>query len=139
MTCEWALITALLFVLLAGSTVAFLVRILKKHGYRKSDIKQIDEILEEHWNEPWDWGYLKYDVKHCIIYHLVLWGFLSSALLEFRNFSLVIVALIGFGFLLLMAYPFFATSKLLLWISDYPGRERDPVDSRPSLKNVWFL
>ncbi|WP_297469042.1 hypothetical protein [Thermococcus sp.] len=61
-TREWALTTALLFVLVMGSMVFFLARILEKHGYRKSDIKRIDEILEEHWNEPWDSGYLKHDV-----------------------------------------------------------------------------
>ncbi|NJE79673.1 hypothetical protein E3E34_11310, partial [Thermococcus sp. GR4] len=68
-TREWIFSTLLLFVLMVASMVFFLARILEKHGYRKSDIKRIDEILEEHWKEPWDSGYLKYDVQECIAHH----------------------------------------------------------------------
>ncbi len=118
MTIEWAIEVAVLFSLMVGSMVFFLARILEKHGYSRRDIKRIDEILEEHWNEPWDSGYLKYDVQHYIVYHLVLWGFLSVALLEFRSISLVIVAFIGLVFLLLMIYPIATTMGV--WILALP-------------------
>ena len=118
MTIEWAIEVAVLFSLMVVSTAFFLARILEKHGYRKSDIKRIDEILEEHWEEPWDWGYLKHDAQHCIVYHLVLWGFLSVALLEFRSVSQVIVAFIGLVFLLLMIYPIATT--MVVWILALP-------------------
>jgi len=100
------------------STAFFLARILERHGYRKRDIKRIDEILEEHWNEPWDSGYLKHDVQYCIAYHLVFWGFLSVALLKFQNISLVIMAFVGLIFLLVMVYP--VASTMIVWILALP-------------------
>jgi hypothetical protein len=113
MTLEWALEMIVLSLLLVVSTVHFLARILEKHGYRKSDIKRLFDILEKHWEEQWDCGYLKHDVEYCIVYHLLLWGFLSVALLEFRNVSLVIIAFAGLIFLLVAAYPIAAT--MIVW------------------------
>ncbi|ASJ07629.1 hypothetical protein [Thermococcus pacificus] len=118
MTREWALITALLFVLVVGSMVFFLARILEKHGYRKSDIKRIDEILEEHWDEPWYSGYLKHDVQECIAHHLIIWGLLSTSLLAFHDVFFAIMALVGLVFLMVIMYPVFVT--MVVWILALP-------------------
>jgi hypothetical protein len=118
MTLEWALEMIVLSLLLVVSTALFLARILEKHGYRKSDIKRLFDILEKHWEEPWDCGYLKHDVQYCIVYHLLLWGFLSVALLEFQDVSLVIMAVAGLVFLLAAAYPIAAT--MIAWVLVLP-------------------
>ncbi|WP_297090109.1 hypothetical protein [Thermococcus sp.] len=117
-TREWVLSTILLFVLMVASMVFFLARILEKHGYRKSDIKRIDEILEEHWDEPWDSGYLKYDVQECIAHHLILWGIFSTSLLGFHDVFLAILAFVGLAFLMVVMYPVFAT--MAVWIVALP-------------------
>ncbi|WP_231845514.1 hypothetical protein [Pyrococcus abyssi] len=117
-TREWALITAFLFVLVMGSMVFFLARILEKHGYRKSDIKRIGEILEEHWDEPWDSGYLKHDVQECIAHHLIIWGLLSTSLLWFHDVFFAIMAFVGLAFLMVVMYPIFVT--MVVWILALP-------------------
>ncbi|USS40242.1 hypothetical protein NF865_07890 [Thermococcus aggregans] len=117
-TREWVLSTILLFALMVASMVFFLARILEKHGYRKSDIKRIDEILEEHWKEPWDSGYLKYDVQECIAHHLILWGIFSTFLLGFHDVFLAIMAFVGLAFLMVVMYPVFAT--MAVWIVALP-------------------
>ncbi|NJE11165.1 hypothetical protein [Thermococcus sp. MAR1] len=117
-TREWVLSTILLFVLMIASMVFFLARILEKHGYRKRDIKRIDEILEEHWKEPWDSGYLKYDVQECIAHHLILWGIFSTSLLGFHNVFFAIMAFVGLAFLMVVMYPVFAT--MVVWIIVLP-------------------
>ncbi|NJE30349.1 hypothetical protein E3E38_04695 [Thermococcus sp. 18S1] len=117
-TLEWVLSTILLFVLMVASMVLFLTRILEKHGYRKRDIKRIDEILEEHWKEPWDSGYLKYDVQECIAHHLILWGIFSTSLLGFHDVFLAIMAFVGLAFLMVVMYPVFVT--MVVWIVALP-------------------
>ncbi|NJE54098.1 hypothetical protein [Thermococcus sp. 21S9] len=117
-TREWIFSTLLLFVLMVASMVFFLARILEKHGYRKSDIKRIDEILEEHWKEPWDSGYLKYDVQECIAHHLILWGIFSTFLLGFHDVFLAIMAFVGLAFLMVVIYPVFTT--MVVWIVALP-------------------
>ncbi|NJE05744.1 hypothetical protein E3E36_06225 [Thermococcus sp. M36] len=117
-TREWVLEMVFLSILTFVSTVFFLARILEKHGYSKRDIKRLFEILEEHWDEPWYSGYLKHDVQYCIAYHLVFWGFLSVALLEFQDVSLVITAFAGMVFLLVMVYPI--ASTMVVWILALP-------------------
>lgn len=117
-TREWALITVLLFVLTVVSMVFFLARILEKHGYSRRDIKRIDEILEEHWNEPWDSGYLKHDVQECIAHHLIIWGLLSTSLLWFHDVFFAIMAFVGLAFLMVVMYPVFVT--MVVWILALP-------------------
>ena len=113
-TREWVLSTLILFVLMVASMVIFLARILERHGYRKRDIKKIDEILEEHWKEPWDSGYLKYDVQECIAHHLILWGIFSTFLLGFHDVFLAIMAFVGLVFLMVVIYPVFTTMVVLI-------------------------
>jgi hypothetical protein len=103
---------------MVASMVFFLARILEKHGYRKSDIKRIDEILEEHWEEPWDSGYLKHDVQECVAHHLILWGIFSTFLLGFHDVFPAIMAFVGLAFLMVVMYPVFAT--LAVWIVALP-------------------
>ena len=114
MTIEWAVEVSLLFGLMVVSTVFFLARILEKHGYSKRDIKRIDEILEEHWEEPWESGYLKHDVQECIAHHLILWGIFSTALLGFHDVFLTIMAFVGLALLMVVVYPVFVT--MVVWI-----------------------
>ncbi|NJD98922.1 hypothetical protein E3E26_03845 [Thermococcus sp. LS1] len=118
MTLEWALGTVAFLLLTVASMVFFLARVLEKHGYSKKDIKRLHVILEEHWEEPWEWGYLKYDVQRYIAYHIVFWGFLSTALLELRDVSLVIVGFIGVIFVLVTFYPILAT--MIVWFLCLP-------------------
>jgi hypothetical protein len=118
MTIEWALEVTLLSGLTVVSLLFFLARILEKHGYTKSDIRRIGEVLEEHWEEPWDSGYLKHDVQECIAHHLIFWGFFSTALLAFHNVFLTIMMFIGLAFLMAVMYPVFAT--MVVWIIALP-------------------
>jgi hypothetical protein len=103
---------------MVASMVFFLARILEKHIYGKSDIKRIDEILEEHWKEPWDSGYLKHDVQECIAHHLILWGIFSTFLLGFHDVFLAIMAFVGLAFLMVVMCPVFAT--MVVWIVALP-------------------
>ncbi|WP_237710110.1 hypothetical protein [Pyrococcus sp. ST04] len=103
---------------MVASMIFFLARILEKHGYKKSDIKRIDEILEEHWKEPWDSGYLKHDVQECIVHHLILWGIFSTFLLGFHDVFLAIMAFVGMAFLMVVIYPVFTT--MAVWIAALP-------------------
>ncbi|NJE30347.1 hypothetical protein E3E38_04685 [Thermococcus sp. 18S1] len=117
-TFGWVITMIALLILVAFSIVFFLGRILEKHGYTKRDIKRLHVILEEHWNEPWEPGYLLYEVQRCIIYHLLLWGFLGTLLLQFKDFSLVLITCVGIVLLLIGGYPLFAT--MIVWILALP-------------------
>ncbi|QDA32238.1 hypothetical protein FH039_01975 [Thermococcus indicus] len=126
MTREWVFEVIILSLLTIASTAFFLARILEKHGYSKRDIKRLFEILEEHWNEPWDSGYLKHDVQECVAHHLILWGIFSTFLLGFHDVFLAIMAFVGLAFLMVAMYPVFAT--MVVWILALPfyflGNER---------------
>jgi len=117
-TFEWILTMIMFFALIILSMTFFIGKILEKHGYRKKELKKLHVILEEHWTDPWEQGYLLYDVQRSIIYHLLLWGFLGTILLQFKDFSLVLVSFVSIIFMLIEIYPLFAT--MVAWLLCIP-------------------